>query len=375
MNRFIFISSLLLIYVLNSCDSRNSALIEQMDKRAENIQKQFIPDKSLEAFNYELVYENGWILKGETTSETAGKKVISLADSLLGKDGYKNNFMLLPDPQLGDSSLALVVRSVGHLRREPRHASEMLDQVILGNELRLLKKHKSWYLVQNHYGYIGWITKYSIHTMDEESLNQWNSGPLLRVTELFGSVYAKPDMNSEKLSDLVLNATLKMISKKGKWTKVELPDAKQGYVLSRTIETLGKELPGREKLIANILKTAKSMIGVPYLWGGKSSKANDCSGFTQTVFKANGIQLARDARQQVLDGQEIIPDSTFSNVMPGDLVFFGSGKRITHVGMSLGGYEFIHQDRDAHIDSFNPNAENFNAFRKKTLRHIKRIIQ
>ena len=93
------------------------------------------------------------------------------------------------------------------------------------------------------------------------------------------------------------------------------------------------------------------------------------------LFKANGIQLPRDARQQVLEGIEIVPDSTFSNIMPGDLVFFGSGKRITHVGLSLGGYDFIHQDRDVHIDSFDSSAENFNAFRKKTLKNIKRIIQ
>ena len=49
------------------------------------------------------------------------------------------------------------------------------------------------------------------------------------------------------------------------------------------------------------------MTGVPYLWGGNSSKANDCSGFTQTVFKTLGIQLPRDARQQALL-EKIIPD-------------------------------------------------------------------
>ena len=116
------------------------------------------------------------------------------------------------------------------------------------------------------------------------------------------------------------------------------------------------------------------MIGIPYLWGGKSSKANDCSGFTQTVFRANSVQLARDARQQALQGLEIVTDSTFSNVRPGDLLFFGSGERVTHVGLSLGGYNFIHQDRDVHIDSFDSNADNFNSFRKKTLKKITRVL-
>jgi len=62
-------------------------------------------------------------------------------------------------------------------------------------------------------------------------------------------------------------------------------------------------------------------------------------------------------------------------VLPADLLFFGSGDRITHVGISLGGYGFIHQDRDVNIDSFDEKADNYNAFRKKNLKVIRRIIQ
>ena len=60
--------------------------------------------------------------------------------------------------------------------------------------------------------------------------------------------------------------------------------------------------------------------------------------------------------------------------MPGDLLFFGSDKRITHVGISLGDYEFIHQDGFVMINSFNKNDENFSEHRKNVLQIIKRII-
>ena len=63
------------------------------------------------------------------------------------------------------------------------------------------------------------------------------------------------------------------------------------------------------------------MTGVPYLWGGNSSKANDCSGFTQTIFKSQGMQLPRDARQQALLGEKITPNETWENILPGDLLF------------------------------------------------------
>ena len=375
MYRLFFLSMFSSLFLFIGCESEQNSISRKAETRFEQIETRFIADNALDVFSADLKLDQGWILSGETTDTLAARAINRFADSLLGKGNYQTNFILLPYKSLGDSTYALVKRSVAHLRREPRHASEMLDQVILGNELRLLKRQNSWYLVQNHYGYIGWITKYSIQRLDKKSLVEWGKKNFVCVNQLSGFVYTKPDKNSQKLSDLVLNATLPVIEERWSWTQVVLPDGREGYVDNKLIEPWNTEIPSRKKLVENILTTAYSMIGIPYLWGGKSSKANDCSGFTQTVFRTNGIQLARDARQQALQGQEIISDSTFSNVQPGDLLFFGSGERITHVGISLGGYNFIHQDRDVHIDSFHPDAENFNAFRKKTLKKIKRIIE
>ena len=78
---------------------------------------------------------------------------------------------------------------------------------------------------------------------------------------------------------------------------------------------------------------------------------------------------------QVEIGSEIIPDSNYSNVFPGDLLFFGSKSRITHVGISLGGSYFIHSSDDVHVNSLDENDSLFNAYRKRTFRIIKRIIE
>ena len=91
-------------------------------------------------------------------------------------------------------------------------------------------------------------------------------------------------------------------------------------------------------------------------------------------FLANGILLSRDARQQALKGEIVEYDSTFQEVKPGDLLFFGSTNNITHVGISLGGFDFIHQDGYVMTNSFDENAENFNEHRRKNLQLIKRVF-
>ena len=75
--------------------------------------------------------------------------------------------------------------------------------------------------------------------------------------------------------------------------------------------------------VQSILSDARQMMGSPYLWGGASSKATDCSGFVKLVYYTQGIILARDASQQARYG-EPIDFSNRNNLQPGDLLFFGS---------------------------------------------------
>ena len=75
-----------------------------------------------------------------------------------------------------------------------------------------------------------------------------------------------------------------------------------------------------------------------YLWGGTVSPDYDCSGLMQTAFASVGIWLPRDAYQQEAFTQAIAP----SELLPGDLVFFGSPAKATHVGLYLGENAYIH---------------------------------
>lgn len=104
------------------------------------------------------------------------------------------------------------------------------------------------------------------------------------------------------------------------------------------------KVKGEAYLRGELVKAAKSFIGVPYLWGGTSAEDGfDCSGLTMTVYQLNGLNLPRTSVDQYGAGQAIGRD----HLEEGDLVFFstsGSGK-ISHVGIYIGEDRFIHAPR------------------------------
>ncbi len=371
-NKVLFLIPLFLLLLNCSSDQQ---ILNDFEKIRQQTQKVYAPDLSLAVFDFQLQKENGqWVLKGETTIPEARTTLLQKLDSLL-KSEINDQSLLLPHPDLGDSSWAIVRVSVANLRRDPRHAAELVDQSIMGNVLRLLKQYKSWYLVQTHYGYIGWMTKYSFVRVTKQDVENWQKAKRMMVYWPVDRIYSRPSEKAIPVCDVVLNSTLKVLGSKGRWIQVETPDHRQGYLLKDHLGPLVENQAPDQVSAKDLIQTAYQLMGIPYLWGGNSAKGSDCSGFTQTVFRHHGIQLPRDARQQALIGEEITPDENFANIQPGDLLFFGSGKRITHVGMSLGGYKFIHQDREVRINSFNPEDKDFNPFRKKTLKIIIRILK
>jgi len=100
------------------------------------------------------------------------------------------------------------------------------------------------------------------------------------------------------------------------------------------------------------------------------------------VFYLNGVQIGRDASQQVHAGVEIATDSTLANLKAGDLLFFGRAatadkkERINHVAIYLGNGQMIHSSGDAgvKIESLYRKDANFVAHRLKSFIRAKRML-
>jgi cell wall-associated NlpC family hydrolase len=90
---------------------------------------------------------------------------------------------------------------------------------------------------------------------------------------------------------------------------------------------------------ALIVRRALTLRGTPYRNGGSDPKGFDCSGFVQYVFAREGVAVPREVREQVRLGREV----RLAGIEPADLIFFKiSGNEPSHVGISIGGDEFVH---------------------------------
>lgn len=382
MDRLLALAALFALSLLpwSALGAQEEAVPDEVKAIGRTLKARYAPDRRVALFDvdYSLTGAKKLLLRGVTTSAEAKAELLSTLEAC----GYEavDSLRLLPDEEgLEGKTYGIINLSVASLRVEPDYSSEMMTQALLGMPVRVLERN-GWYRIQTPDDYIAWVHRVSVLPVTRKELTAWNRAEKVVVTSHYAFVYSQPDRRSQTVSDVVAGNRLKLEGTEGDFYHVSYPDGRRGYVEKSVA------LPEREwrknlkQDAASIIRTAHTLMGVPYLWAGTSSKGMDCSGFVRTVLFMHDIIIPRDASQQAYVGQHIDIAPDFSNLRPGDLVFFGRKataerkERVVHVGIYIGDRRFIHSQGDVHVSSFDPQDERFDAFNLERLLFATRVL-
>ena len=243
-----------------------------------------------------------------------------------------------------------------NIRKYPSTEHEVLAQAFRGETFQVFGKSGDWYgIIFNNeaaFVYKDYIRGANIESVQSVTVKIPESVPSYGDDETYEmyavvnsssglNLRAKPSTDSAILAVFKFGTAIDVIEKQGDWTKVSL-DGTIGFVVSEYVDlNMGTRPANTQSRGQTIVAFSKQFLGTPYVWGGASlTKGVDCSGFVYSVMKNFGVLLSRSSASQFNDGRSI----NKNELQIGDLVFFdtdGNG-RISHVGIFIGGSEFIH---------------------------------
>lgn len=255
---------------------------------------------------------------------------------------------------------AVVNSSACFLRLKPDYESGNESQALMGTVLRVKGADRYWRLVDAPDYPDVWTTEHNVAFMDEAGKDAWIAAPKYICAVEYTHLYAEPSATADRVCDFTRNDLVRQGGEtRYGWVQVFLPSGRECWARAYEVEDLDEWIRSRNASAETLLSTARSLLGTPYMWGGASIKNFDCSGFTQFVYRQSGIVLPRNAREQILTGEEIPYD--FDQMQPGDLIFYGTpatAKKkmvVAHVAMYIGDKKIIHSSQVVRINSLTPD--------------------
>lgn len=347
---------------------------QKIDEIINRFRTEYVGDLREHVFDisYERLGGFSVILRGETDNSEVK---IQLLDTLRSH-GFQIQDSIIVLPHNVSQTWALIDLSVATMRSKASHTAPVVSQGLMGMPVKILKEDGGWAFIQTPDRYLGWCEKAALCFVDSIRLMEWKKSPRVMITSRSTTI---KDVETGKIcGDVVAGCLLEEVERDGNKIVVKTPSGIIGYVLKDEVSSFNQKDFPPEVNPQKLKNTALNFIRTPYLWGGTSVHALDCSGFIKTVYRLQGIELARDASLQAGYGQLIPVNKGWAPFQTGDLLFFAprkGSKKITHVGMYLGDSEFIHEAGKVKINSLDSTRSNFSSFRKLTLVKARRVLQ
>lgn len=239
-------------------------------------------------------------------------------------------------PALAVSGTVDTEGSTLRVRSEAGTSGEILTKLDHGTTVDVLAAvDNGWYQI-SYEGTTGYVSgDYLVVSQEEAAALAVQSAPVyVQVTEGPLNVRSGPDTSYEKVGSLAAGQVVKGTLLGNGWYQTD-----SGYISGDYVAEV--DLSSSSALGQQIAGYALQFVGYPYVYGGSSPSGFDCSGFTSYIYKQFGYSINRTASNQLDNGYAV----DRSALQPGDLVMFcqyGSTKRASHVGLYIGGNQYIH---------------------------------
>ncbi len=201
-------------------------------------------------------------------------------------------------------SPAQVRRGTADLRRAPAADAPLDSQLLFGEAVTCYETKDGWAWVQNRSdGYVGYV--------EAGALTEEVAVPSHRVSVLRSFLYAEPDLKAPTLDCLSVTSPVAAVAERDGFSEI----AGGGWIYGRHLEPLDAVAP-------DYVAGALQFLGVPYLWGGRSSLGLDCSALIQLVLARAGIACPRDSDMQAAElGERVAQGRPERPLRRGDLIF------------------------------------------------------
>jgi cell wall-associated NlpC family hydrolase len=211
-------------------------------------------------------------------------------------------------------------------------------QALYGERLRVIGATERWLHVvapaqptsRDSRGYPGWVPR-----------RQVTAGPLTPTERVASVVRAHAwlrDATGARQVAVSYGTRLPVLRTGTRWVHVRSVTGQQLRVRSKVVAVAADGASALASTRMAVLQDALGWRGTPYLWGGRSGWAVDCSGFTSLVYAMHGVRLPRDADDQAAAGRAVSP----GDARRADLAFFTRGDSIGHVGFFAGNGALLH---------------------------------
>jgi cell wall-associated NlpC family hydrolase len=215
------------------------------------------------------------------------------------------------------------------------------SEALLGDRVVVVRLRAHWAKVvvpsqpspKNSRGYPGWVPRRQLTATAPVRTAQ-----LATVTARTAWL-RRDDTAAARVTEISFGTRLPVAGQVSGYVRVRNPRGLVRRIAASAVVVHDRGTPALAPSRAGLLSTAKSFLGLQYLWGGLSGFGLDCSGLTWLDYRVHGIRIPRDALPQSEHGRRVTTRA------PGDLLFYASNGRVHHVSMYLGDGKMIHAPR------------------------------